>query len=193
MKDLYKLKRPDAIAYNQRNDIRPFEDASKLEHWCKKMDASLFLFGSHNKKRPDNLVFGRLHDFNMLDMIEFGIDQYHSLASFKNAKVMEATKPCLLFAGEEFADPANLDMQRIKNYFIDFFRGVETDSVRLAGIEHVLQFTSLDKKIFIRSYRVMLKKSGQRTPRNKYLIFIILLSLMRENFFIPNRCLCQWG
>lgn len=165
MKDLYKLKKPDAITYNRPNDVRPFEDASKLERWCKKMDMSLFLFGSHNKKRPDNLVFGRLHDYNMLDMIEFGIDQFHSMASFKNSKVMAQTKPCLLFAGEEFADQTNLEMQRIKNYFIDFFRGVETDSLRLAGIEHVLQFTSLDKKVMIRSYRVMLKKSGQRTPR----------------------------
>lgn len=56
-------------------------------------------------------------------------------------------------------------MQRVKNFFIDFFRGPEVEAVRLAGLEHVLQFTSFDRKVFLRSYKVLLKKSGQRTPR----------------------------
>lgn len=35
----------------------------------------------------------------------------------------------------------------------DFFRGPTVSAVRLAGLEHVLHFTALDGKIFMRSYR----------------------------------------
>jgi len=165
MKDLNTLKKPFGISYNQKNDVRPFEDASKLEFYGKKLDASLFVFGSTNKKRPDNLVFGRLYDYNLLDMVELGLDAFTSMNEFKTAKVTLGSKPCLLFAGEPFADTTNLEMQRLKSVFIDFFRGAEVTNIRLAGIEHVLQFTAVDKKVFIRSYKIHLKKSGGRIPR----------------------------
>ena len=42
--------------FGKKNDIRPFENATQLEFFCKKTDASLFAFGNHSKKRPDNLV-----------------------------------------------------------------------------------------------------------------------------------------
>lgn len=35
----------------------------------------------------------------------------------------------------------------------DFFRGPTVSAVRLAGLEHVLHFTALDGKIYMRSYR----------------------------------------
>lgn len=38
-------------------------------------------------------------------------------------------------------------------YYSDFFRGPVVPSVRLAGLEHVLHFTALEGKIYMRSYR----------------------------------------
>ncbi|KAB0406230.1 hypothetical protein E2I00_017222, partial [Balaenoptera physalus] len=38
-------------------------------------------------------------------------------------------------------------------------------NVRLAGLEYVLHFTALNGKIYFRSYKLLLKKSGCRTPR----------------------------
>ena len=53
----------------------------------------------------------------------------------------------------------------MKSLLIDFFRGPEVDNVRLAGIEHVLQFTAVDNKVLMRSYRINLQKSGTKYPR----------------------------
>jgi len=164
-KDLHQLKKPLSVTFNKKNDIKPFEDPTSLEFFARKLDAALFVFGSHNKKRPNNMVFGRMHDYNILDMIEFGLDAFTPMEEFKVGKVAMGSKPCLLFSGEPFADTANTEMQRVKSLLIDFFRGAEVKNVRLAGIEHVLQFTALDKQIFIRSYKISLKKSGGRIPR----------------------------
>ena len=38
-------------------------------------------------------------------------------------------------------------------------------NLRLGGIEHVLQFTAVEKQVFLRSYKIHLKKSGGRIPR----------------------------
>jgi len=165
MKEISLIKKPYAVSFNKKNDIRPFEDATKLEFFCQKNDSSLFMFGNHNKKRPNNLIIGRMYDYHLLDMVELGVESFTPLQEFKTVKVASGTKPCLLFAGENFSDPSNQDFQRLKSLFIDFFRGPEVTNVRLAGIEHVLQFTSVDNKVLFRSYRVILKKSGTRLPR----------------------------
>lgn len=163
LKDIYSLKKPSAVLYKKKNITRPFEDSTSLEFFSKKTDCSLFLFGSHNKKRPHNMIFGRLFDFHVLDMIELGIEKYVPLKDFKNSKCPEGTKPLLVFAGEAF--DTNNEHRRLKSLLIDFFRGPTVPAVRLAGLEHVLHFTALEEKIYMRSYRSLLKKSGCRTPR----------------------------
>ena len=45
--------------------MRPFEDQTSLEFMSQKNDASLFAFGSHSKKRPHNLVFGKSPTCNL--------------------------------------------------------------------------------------------------------------------------------
>ncbi|RVE55879.1 hypothetical protein OJAV_G00230420 [Oryzias javanicus] len=163
LKDIYSLKKPSAVLYKKKNITRPFEDSTSLEFFSKKSDCSLFLFGSHNKKRPNNLIFGRLFDFHVLDMIELGVEKFISLSEFKISKCPEGTKPMLVFAGEAFE--IDNELKRLKSLLIDFFRGPTVPAVRLAGLEHVLHFTAVDGKIYLRSYRCLLKKSGCRTPR----------------------------
>lgn len=163
LKDIYSLKKPNAVLYKKKNITRPFEDSTSLEFFSKKSDCSLFLFGSHNKKRPNNLIFGRLYDFHVLDMIELGVEKFVSMSDIKNMKCPEGTKPMLVFAGEAFE--TDNEHRRLKSLFIDFFRGPNVSAVRLAGLEHVLHFTALEGKIYMHSYRCLLKKSGCRTPR----------------------------
>jgi ribosome production factor 2 len=46
---------------------------------AKKADTSLFLFGSHSKKRPNNIVLGRTYEHKVLDMAELGITKLDSI------------------------------------------------------------------------------------------------------------------
>ncbi|KAK6490114.1 ribosome production factor 2-like protein isoform X1 [Huso huso] len=163
LKDIYSLKKPNAVMYKKKNITRPFEDQTSLEFFSKKSDCSLFLFGSHNKKRPNNLIFGRMFDFHVLDMIELGIEKFVSLKDIKNSKFPEGTKPLLIFAGDAFE--TDNEHKKLKSLLIDFFRGPTVPCVRLAGLEHVLHITALEGKIYLRSYKALLKKSGCRTPR----------------------------
>ncbi|RZF42489.1 hypothetical protein LSTR_LSTR004408 [Laodelphax striatellus] len=165
LKDLHQLKKPEAVHLNQKNEILPFEDVTPIERFGKKHDASLFAFASHNKKRPHNIVLGRMFDDQLLDMIELGVEQFKSLSEFKNEKVAAGIKPCLLFAGPQFHEQSIL--KRVQNLFVDFFQRENVDAVRLQGLEHVLMFTVDDsgEKIYMRSYKILLKKSGQKSPR----------------------------
>uniref|UniRef100_A0A4W3JCS5 Ribosome production factor 2 homolog n=1 Tax=Callorhinchus milii TaxID=7868 RepID=A0A4W3JCS5_CALMI len=163
LKDIYALKKPNAVLYKKKNITRPFEDQTSLEFFSKKSDCSLFAFGSHNKKRPNNLIIGRMFDYHVLDMIELGIEKFVGLKDFKNSKSPEGTKPMLIFAGDDFE--TDNDHRRLKSLLLDFFRGPTVHNVRLGGLELVVQFTALNGKIFMRSYKVLMKKSGCRIPR----------------------------
>lgn len=122
------------------------------------------MFGSTSKKRPDNLIIGRVFEHELLDMVELGIKEYKGLADFKNDKIGTCVKPCLIFNGPKWNHTEEL--RRLKSLFIDAFHRDTIDAIRLQGIEHVLSFTITDdNQILMRSYKIILKKSGLRTPR----------------------------
>ena len=77
------LKRPNAISFSKKNVVRPFEDASSLEFWAQKNDATMFLLGQSTKKRPDGMVFARMFDNRVLDMCEVGVDDWVPMSEFK--------------------------------------------------------------------------------------------------------------
>ena len=113
--DLSSLKKPFTINYNEKNDIRPFEDVTKMEFYCKKNDSSLFMLGklnvsrsnhrrhsfsltclgNHNKKRPHNLILGRMFDYQLLDMVELGLENFKSLqVDIWTMKIINFTPTC---------------------------------------------------------------------------------------------------
>ncbi len=59
LKDLRMLKAPDVKNLGKKNDLHPFDDVNQMEFLTTKNDTSLFLLGSHTKKRPSNLVLVR--------------------------------------------------------------------------------------------------------------------------------------
>ncbi|XP_002737014.1 ribosome production factor 2 homolog, partial [Saccoglossus kowalevskii] len=163
LRDCYALKKGNAILFKKKNILKPFEDQTSLEFFSEKNDTSLFMYGSHSKKRPHNIIIGRTFSYHVLDMIELGVENFKSLSDFKNAKYSSGSKPCLVFSGEPFEQ--DTEHKRLKSLLVDFFRGPVVTNVRLAGLEHALHFVAIDGKIYLRSYRIILKKSGSRTPR----------------------------
>ncbi|KAF2885258.1 hypothetical protein ILUMI_20924 [Ignelater luminosus] len=164
LKDLYDLKKPDAKLLARKNDITIFENAAPVEEICRKHETPLFIMGTHSKKRPDNLVVGRMFNCALLDMVELGIDSFEGLRDFAVPKITLGTKPCLIFNGPAW-DQTD-EYKHLRSIFIDLFHREQVESVRLQGLEHALSFTATPEgKILFRSYKVLLKKSGCRTPR----------------------------
>ena len=161
--DLYLLKKPHAVHFRRHNAVHPFEDATPLEFLCQKNDASLFAFGTHSKKRPNNLVLGRCFDHHILDMFEFGIDAYTPLGAFANAGGGSSSnsKPCLLFSGAEWEH--SLQLQALRGLLIDFFHLEVVGCISALGVEHVICFTAYDGKVLLRHYLCRLLKSAEGT------------------------------
>lgn len=185
LSDLFKIRRHNGVMLNQNNAILPFEDSAPLCELLKKKDASLFVFGSHNKKRPHNLVFGRTFDGQVLDMIEFGVTSFKKLSQFKSTKVPLGAKPCLIFNGDVFEKFP--DWGIIQNFFCDFFCTTKTSSINLQGLEYVISLSAVEPDLLLlRSYEVNMKKSGMDSPYVELVEIGVSLDLkLRRTHFAP--------
>ena len=161
--DLFMLKKPYSLHFKRHNAVHPFEDATPLEFLCQKNDASLFAFGTHSKKRPNNLVLGRMFDHRVLDMVELGIEAFQPMGSFPEVGggSTSESKPCLLFSGEEWEHDPNLSA--LRRQLVDFFHLEVVDAISPLGIEHFLSFTVSGGKICMRHYLSRLLKSAEGT------------------------------
>ena len=101
-KDLAQLKKPATRLLSRKNDMHPLEDASSLEFLMQKNDCAAFLFTSHSKKRPHNLVLGRTFDDHILDVIELGVPGYAAIGDFEGPKKVIGSHPFFLFNGEDW-------------------------------------------------------------------------------------------
>lgn len=119
LKDLCQFKKPHSKTLNRNNDITPFDDQTALETLTNRSDCHLFMFGSTSKKRPDNLIMGRIYENQVLDMIEFGVKSFKSLLDFKNEKVATNCKPVLVFNGYKWK--LSEELRRVKSLLIDMF------------------------------------------------------------------------
>ncbi|KAJ1561492.1 rRNA-binding ribosome biosynthesis protein rpf2 [Nowakowskiella sp. JEL0078] len=164
LKDLYSLKKPDAVYFSKKNEIHPFEDTKPLEFFAQKNDASLFVVANHSKKRPNNLTFIRTFDYQVLDMLELGITNGVAMETFKTIKCAIGRRPMILFNGGLFNTKE--EYMKLRNILVDFFRGEVVEKVDLTGLEHVISVTAgTDGTVHFRVYIVALKKSGSQLPR----------------------------
>ncbi|KAJ3004064.1 rRNA-binding ribosome biosynthesis protein rpf2 [Thoreauomyces humboldtii] len=164
-RDMYSLKRPDAVLFSKRNEVRPFEDPRPLEFFSQKNDAGLFVLASHSKKRSHNLVLARMFDHQLLDMIELGVEKAMSMDQFKTTKSAVGHRPLLVFSGDAWESTDEL--RTLRSILLDMYRGVNgLDGVDLAGLEHVICLTAATSlAVHMRTYTVQLKKSGTKLPR----------------------------
>jgi len=161
--DIGRLMKPNVKVLSRKNEVYPFEDITSMEFFGQKNDCSLFAYGSHSKKRPNNLIIGRLYDGHLLDMVEFGVDTYLSIDSIKGgSKKLMGSKPMFVFQGDLW--DVDSTYMRIQNLLLDFFRGDKISKVSLKGLDHVISCSVIDSKIYLRTYSILLKKSGTKVP-----------------------------
>lgn len=174
LRDLHSLKRPLCIKFDKKNDIHPFEDASSLEFFSDKNDASLIVYASHSKKRPQALTFVRMFDFKVLDMLELLVDveTFRSLSQFKNAKTAVGLKPLLSFSGSAFESPTANAYTQAKSIFLDLFKGPDVPNVDVEGLQYMIHFSVNEERsegvkpmIHMRCYLIKTKKSGGTLPK----------------------------
>ncbi len=127
------------LLLKRSHDLAPMDDSSLVERILSKYDCSLFAVGNHQKKRPNNLVFGRTFDGHILDMFEFTVENYRGVTNFKAADFTHDLKPILVFQGDVF--DVSDKHKRIKNLFIDFFRISDLSEVNIVELKRVLVFT----------------------------------------------------
>jgi ribosome production factor 2 len=159
LRDLKMMKAPDAKVLSKRNDLHPFEDANSVEFLTQKNDASLFLLGSHTKKRPNNLIIGRTFDGHIMDMMELGFENFRSIDDFKcKSKMAPGSKPCFVFAGAEWETTE--EHMKLKNILLDMFRGTITTSVNVKGLDHVIVCSAArNNRVLFRHYSIDFKLS----------------------------------
>jgi len=117
------------------------------------------------KKRPHNLILGRLFDHHVLDMIEFGITNYKPMLQFKPTQLpMLGSKPCFAIIGPQFQ--IDEKYRTAANLIVDFFRGRVVQNINLKGLDHVITLAvGPGDSISFRHYTIHMKKSGTRVPR----------------------------
>jgi len=161
LSDINRLKKPFSTKFERNNKVLPFEDETSLEFFATKTDCSLFAFGSHSKKRPNNLILGRFFNFHILDMIELGIQSYKAIDEFAIAPAY-GSKACFIFTGPEWEQQT--EFQKLSNLFLDFFRGEVIEKINLAGLDHVYICTVSQNIVYFRHYMIELLKSGTQLP-----------------------------
>ncbi|POR39711.1 Ribosome biogenesis protein RPF2 [Tolypocladium paradoxum] len=175
LNDLFALRQPLAKKFTKKNPIHPFEDASSLEFFSEKNDASLLVFGSSQKKRPHALTLVRTFGHKVLDMLELYLDpeNFRTMAQFKNKKFAVGLRPMLLFAGTAFESPVSDEFTLAKSMLVDFFRGEPSDKIDVEGLQYIVSVTAEDTAgdgdakpaIHLRVYLIRTKRSGQKLPR----------------------------
>ena len=114
------------------HELHPFDDVGPVEQMCTKQGAALFVVGTHQKKRPDNLILGRMFADHLLDMFEFGVYDYVPVNKFKSIDVDNQIKPILIFQGEQF--DFSEKHRRLKNFLIDFFKFSDYEEANIAEL-----------------------------------------------------------
>lgn len=175
--DLHQLRQPLAKKFTKKNPIHPFEDASSLEFFSEKNDASFLVFGSSSKKRPHCLTFVRTFGYKTLDMLELTLDpgSYRRLAQFKGKKPAVGLRPLVVFAGTAFESTVPNEYTMAKSLLTDFFVGERSaDKIDVEGLQYVVSVTAEEgggdgtgakPAVHLRVYLIRTKRSGQRLPR----------------------------
>lgn len=150
LRDIYTMRGGSDLSklfLRKSHEMQPFEDVGPIEQLSLKTDCSLFALGTHQKKRPNNLVLGRCFSGHILDMFEFCVNNYSPMHNFKCKDVNGQLKPILIFQGEsfEFSDKH----RRMKNFLLDFFQQTDYEEANIAEMKRVMVFTAVSESTIV--------------------------------------------
>lgn len=103
------------------------------------------------------------------------------LSQFGGSKCKVGMKPLLSFSGTQFHDPSSSSADSspskftlAKSMFVDFFRGGDAKEMDVEGLQYMINFAAAEEPIddgtkrqmvYMRCWRLITKRSGQRLPR----------------------------
>ncbi|OIW12161.1 hypothetical protein TanjilG_28569 [Lupinus angustifolius] len=188
---IYQLKKESAVKYSRKNEnIKPFESGGEtsLEFFSLKTDCSIFVYGSHSKKRPDNLVIGRTYDHHIYDLVEVGVENFKPMESFtydKKIAPKEGSKPLIAFIGEGFEHVEEL--KHLKEVLLDLLRGEVVENLNLAGVDRAYVCSAVSpNRVFFTHCALRLKKSGTIVPRMELVEIGPSMDLVIRRHRLPN-------
>jgi ribosome production factor 2 len=124
-------------------------------------------YGSHSKKRPNNLILGRTYDHHIYDLVEVGVENYKSMESYVYDKKLApklGSKPFFAFIGEHFESVEEL--KHLKEVLLDLFRGEVIENLNLAGVDRIYVCTAISPTtVYMMHCALRLKRSGTPIPR----------------------------
>lgn len=109
-----------------------------------------------------------------MDMMESCVvqDTARTLIQFKGEKCKTGVKPLLSFSGSQFENPIANQYTLAKSMFVDFFRGGETQTIDVEGLQLLISFFAGEDgpegepaQIHMRWWKIVTKRSGQKAPR----------------------------
>lgn len=148
LKTVHTLTKPDAVQLHKKNEnIHPFEDPSSLEFLALKNECGVVVFGTHSKKRPNNITILRTYDGKVLDILELLVlVQPEQPQKDQTLQVGVAMKPLILFSGSQWDDTSSsaqaAQYHTIKSIMLDLFQGEEISSVDVAGLQFLLMIAA---------------------------------------------------
>ncbi|KAF3441718.1 hypothetical protein FNV43_RR15633 [Rhamnella rubrinervis] len=191
---IYHLKKGSAVKYSRKNaDIRPFESGGEtsLEFFSLKTDCSIFVFGCHSKKRPDNLVIGRTYDHHVYDLVEVGVENFKSMESFTYDRKLApkvGSKPFIAFIGEGFENVEEL--KHLKEVLLDLLKEEVVENLNLAGIDRAIVCTAISSnRVLFTHCALRLRKSGTIVPRMEMVEVGPSMDLVVRRHRLPNESL----
>jgi len=148
LKTVHTLTKPDAVQLHKKNEnIHPFEDPSSLEFLALKNECGVIVFGTHSKKRPNNITIMRTYDGKLLDMLELLIlAQPEQSQKDQALQIGVAMKPLILFSGSQWDDVSASSQaaqyRTIKSIMLDLFQGEEISSIEVEGLQYMLMIAA---------------------------------------------------
>lgn len=143
LKTFHTLTKPNSVLLQKKNEnIHPFEDAASLEFLALKNECGVVVFGTHSKKRPNNITVLRIYDGKVLDMVELLLIASPDQPPDLKLQIGVGMKPMILFAGSQWDDTSASAQaaiyQALKSLLLDLFQGEEISSIDVAGLQHLL-------------------------------------------------------